>query len=294
MNRTLAWQRPLRFAIAAQIICIQLAALCESRADPPENSTETPTMAASKRSSKSQPFEKEICDFANSYLTFGIKGVNSARINLDARCLWINEKDQTSEEFVLICPCQGEHMYPPAKRGYIQDPPFNFSGVFSKTHNHLIRTLADADVNRDTVEKHTDRFTTLKIDVAVFKKAVELTEDKAIVEATLRNLPLIGRTELQSEDGQFRAIMEYPVTTMNVEPEKNIWQVDTGPVLFPDFNRKAGQLVEQLIPAFTVYDSRTYAEFTLRSIVKLPAGGSVHHYGDIRRLNVKNRLYRGE
>jgi|GEM_PF-877773 len=237
------------------------------------------------------PMADNICDFANSYMTFELRGVNSARINLDARCTCIDAAGGKPEEFVLICPCQGERMY--QEKGLVQDPPFNFSGVFSRTHSHLIRHHADGNVKRDTVEKHEGRFDSVKIEVARFPKAVELTTDQAIVDATLRNLPLVARTEVVSADGRSRAVMEYPVTTMNVEPQKRIWQVDTGPVLFADFDLEAGTRIERMVPGFVVYNRRDYAEWTLRAPVKLPAGDMTYHFTGMRAGKVVSSLYSG-
>lgn len=231
----------------------------------------------------------DLCDFANSYLTFELTGVNSARINLDARCAWI--EDGREEEFLLICPCQGETMYVPTK--LIQEPPFNFLGVFSRTQSRLIRHHADGDVQRDTLENHKGRFDDIRIHLAPFRNAVELEKDSQIVDATLRNLPLIGRTEIASDDGKLRARMEYPITTMNVEPKKQIWQIDTGPILFADFKSAAAQRIEKLIPAFIVCNTRDHAELTLRAKVPLAKGGSTHHYADIRSAKTSTRLYAG-
>lgn len=234
---------------------------------------------------------KEVCDFANSYLTFELRGVNIARIQLDARCQWIDVATGQAEDFVLICPCQGEKMY--QKEDLIQDPPFNFLGVFSATQSHLIRHFADAGAMRDTVENHQGRFDRVRIDIAAFPGAVELVADEEIVQATLGNRPLIARTEVQSADGRSRALMEYPVTTMNVEPGRRLWQVDTGPALFPDFDRQADRRIEKLVPGFIVYNSRGYAEWTLRAPARLPTGGATHHFSDFRRGAVVNRLYSG-
>ncbi len=232
---------------------------------------------------------KEICDFANSHLTFELANVNSARINLDARCTWIEGGEE--EQFLLVCPCQGENMYVP--RNLVKDPPYNFFGVFSGTQSHLIRDLADADTVMDTVENHKGRFDDIRIHLAPFKNAVELTTDQAIVDATLRNLPLIGRTEIKSDDGKISALMEYPITTMNVEPGKKIWQIDTGPILFADFKCNAAQRIEKLVPAFIVCNTREYAELAIRTVVKLPKGGSTHHYADPRGVKTSTSLYSG-
>jgi hypothetical protein len=233
-----------------------------------------------------------ITDFANSHLTFELTGVNVARINLDARCTWVDLATGAAEDFVLICPCQGEKMYVPD--GLIQDPPFNFLGVFSATQSHLIRHHADAAVQRDTVENHQGRFSQVTIALASFPKAIELTTDQQIVEATLKNRPLIARTGMVSADGKTRAVLEYPVTTMNVEPQKNLWQVDTGPVLIPDFERPTARRIERLVPGFIVYNRRDYAEWTLRVPTKLADGGQTFHYSDRRRGTVTHHLFAGQ
>ena len=233
----------------------------------------------------------EVCDFANSYLTFELRGVNSARINLDARCEWVDVATGEREEFVLICPCQAEKMY--LKQDFIQDPPYNFLGVFSRTQSHIIRQFADASVMRDTVELHQGRFDSVKIDLAPFRNAVELTRDKDIVDATLRNLPLIGRTEMASRDGRSRAVMEYPITTMNVEPGNARWQVDTGPALFADFGRDVAERIEKMIPGFIVYNTREYAGWALRTAVRLPKGDATHHFADVRSGAVRSGIYAG-
>jgi len=232
-----------------------------------------------------------LIDFANSWLTFELTGQNTARINIDARCTWIDTASGETEDFVLICPCQGEKMY--QRDGLIQDPPFNFLGVFSAAASHLIRDLADATDERDTVQPHQGRFDKVTIDFGTFPQAAELTTDEMIVKATLANHPLIARTEIAAPDGRCRAVLEYPVTTMNVEPQQNLWQVDTGPVLMPDFAGAAARRIEQLRPGFIVYNRRDYAEWTVRVPVRLAAGGLTHHFADPRRGAVANRLYCG-
>ena len=98
---------------------------------------------------------------------------------------------------------------------------------------------------------------------------------------------------MTSPDGRSRAVMEYPITTMNVEPDKKIWQVDTGPALFADFERPADGRIEKMIPGFIVYNSRNYAEWALRAKVTLPPGGTPHHFADLRRGTIINSIYSG-
>ena len=234
-----------------------------------------------------------VCDFANSYLRWVSRGDrgNRVRINLDARCRWVDKATGETEDFVLICRCQGEAMY--VEQDLILDPPYNFWGVFSETQSHIIRTFADAAAQGDTVEDHASRFDSVTIDIATFGNAVELTTSAEIIEATLGAEPLIARTEIESLDGQIHATMEYPVTTMNVAPERELWQVDTGPVLFPDFEREVEQRIEKLVPGFIVYNTATYAELALYTDVQLAGGGTTLHYANLRAVNVTNRLCSG-
>ena len=41
-------------------------------------------------------------------------------------------------------------------------------------------------------------------------------------------------TQVRNEETGLQAIMEYPVKTMNTNRANDIYQVDTGPVAFPD------------------------------------------------------------
>ena len=235
-----------------------------------------------------------VCDFANSYLRWVSEGGhgNTVRINLDARCRWEDRATGQTEDFVLICRCQGERMY--VEKNLIQDPAYNFWGVFSATQSHNIRTFADAATQGDTVEGHAGRFVSVDIDIETFGNAAELTTPEEIIEATLGAELLVARTEIDSPDGQVHATMEYPVTTMNVAPEHQLWQVDTGPVLFPDFERDAERRIEKLVPGFIVYNTATYAELALYTDVKLASGGTTPHYADRREVSVTNRLCVGQ
>lgn len=235
----------------------------------------------------------EVCDFANSYLRWvdETNHRNTVRISLDARCCWTDGDAGQTEDFVLICRCQGEVMY--VGRGLLGKPPYNFGGVFSATQSYNIRTSADAAVQRDTVEDHVGRFGSVATEVATFEDAVELTTAAEIIEATLSTAPLIARTEIQSSDGRIHVTMEYPVTTMNVSSHRQLWQVDTGPVLFPDLGRETDRRIEKLVPAFVVYNTTAYAEVALYSEVQLTGGGTTRHFADLRAVSAQSRLYAG-
>ena len=81
---------------------------------------------------------------------------------------------------------------------------------------------------------------------------------------------------------------------MNVQIEHNRMQVDTGPVIFPDFSQSVDREIKRLNFAFVCYNNLSVAEFILRQPMKSQRedkGGSLMlEYSDVRRLEVKNEV----
>ena len=86
-------------------------------------------------------------------------------------------------------------------------------------------------------------------------------DNSAIVRATLSNLPLVGQTEIADEATGARAILQYPIKTMNVRPAEgtkpDLFQVDTGPMLVPDFAASPVPDIRRFEPAFVAYNAST-------------------------------------
>ena len=237
----------------------------------------------------------DLCDYANSYLTFTVpNGENTARIQLDARCSIIGP--EYSEEYFLITPCKSESMY--VARDMWQLPNYDFCGIWSRTEYSLLRTYAEHQTGRES-EKDTgriaDRFEEVKIDVRPLSNVRELKTDAEVAEATWANLALIARTHLSDEASGQSAVLEYPIKTMNVRDQSPQFQVDTGPVLWPDFGSNAAERIERLAMAFVAYNTFDYAEFIVRRPTPLSNGerevAQVMHYSEAVSMQARHELY---
>ena len=116
------------------------------------------------------------------------------------------------------------------------------------------------------------------------------------VAATLANRPLVARTAIANDDVGRRAVLEYPIKTMNVTRNPARLQVDTGPLLFPDLATEAGRVIERFAIAHVVYHQRDQAEFILRQPTPVGEGEApvaVTDYSDIRVLSARNELFAG-
>ena len=82
---------------------------------------------------------------------------------------------------------------------------------------------------------------------------------------------------------------------MNFLTNRRRFQVDTGPLLFPDFTRTTDRWITLFAVAHTCYNTFDRAEFILRRptpvIREGVTAGEVMHYSDIRRIPARNRIF---
>ena len=115
-------------------------------------------------------------------------------------------------------------------------------------------------------------------------KGVErLIDFRAVAEASSAGTPIIGRTVLADSGTRLRAELEYPIKTINIRYRPDVYQFDTGPVLFPDLSVHREVWADYLSLAFLAYETRTdgHADFVIESPVPVgpdPGAPRVMHY----------------
>jgi hypothetical protein len=89
-------------------------------------------------------------------------------------------------------------------------------------------------------------------------------------------------------------VIEFPVKTMNVNDINNIYQVDTGPILLPDFEAKKERMVERFQLAFVAYNKPDEAYFVIQEPIPAVSGRAdgpkMSHYSRIVRTDSKNAV----
>jgi hypothetical protein len=235
-----------------------------------------------------------VIDFARSFMTFFLP-VNVARIQFDAACTLTSARTGESHTYYLIAPCRAEEMY--RDRDLFLLPNYEFCGIFSADECLLIRTHWQSDRDNREHGLNTIRFTEVRLDIRTLPTE-ELPDDAAIVAATLANAPLVARTTLRDAASDVVAVIEYPVKTMNVlpvgqqfQPGGPRFQVDTGPILLPDF-ASAARPIERFDLAHIVYNRATQLEAILRRPVPLgPGHAAVTDYSVVQTLPAHTTLF---
>jgi len=127
----------------------------------------------------------------------------------------------------------------------------------------------------------------LRIDL-VQCEAEPLADAAQVVQAVLQNRRLVVRTTI--EQGSYTALLAYPVKTINANERDDVYQTDTGPILFPDLAREPEDLIAGFELAFVAANCPEWVEFLVRVPVEVAGNLRVYHYAKSVRLDVKNEI----
>ncbi|MFN8440471.1 MAG: hypothetical protein U0175_06880 [Caldilineaceae bacterium] len=257
----------------------------------------------------------QIPDFSRSFLTFRIDlqkqpaitvsakppfTLNNARILLEARCLIQDRQTGVTTEYVLGAACKSEQVGVPADIWH--QPNADFCCILSQED---FLTIKSWDKNNKGVMfyppsrgpqperqlgKVVEAFDRVKINLRMVEGEL-LPNVDAIVQATLADELLLGRIEFSALD-RYAVTLDFPIKTINASERDQIYQTDTGPILFPDFSTPFDTIMETFQLAFVAYNSPDWAEFILRVPTPLREDLSVNHYSRTVRLTTKNAIIR--
>lgn len=253
-----------------------------------------------------------VTDFAASFLTFRIDtekkppgtvshqppySLNNARIQLECCCEVTEKSTGWNDKYVLGASCKTERVG--VERDIWTKPNSDFVPIFSSSGFLNLKTYAQAGQDVDLYPpgsgKQTDRqtglheevFDSTRIDI-VDRPGVILNSPREIVEATLANHPLTARTRIESE--RYVAVIEYPVKTMNANERDDVYQTDTGPVLYPDLTAEPEDMLSRFELAFAAFNCFDWVELLVRTETEITEDVSVYHYSRAERHESQNEI----
>ena len=230
-------------------------------------------------------------DYGRSFLS-GVAEWNRVRFWVESRTRIVDTRTGAQEDFLQCASCKSEDTFA-AKDLFLADN-YDFLPIFGPTHGVIFRRKAAASApGRYRDVRPSDKMwdgQTMRLRVA--KGAKLLTTTAAIRRATHAGQPLVAQTEFASESTGLRAIVEYPVKTMNIHDTKDLYQVDTGPVAFPDLARRWERLADSLSLAFAAFNAPGFTDFVLETETPIAGGAArVEHYSKRVTVNGVNRVF---
>ncbi|PYV15037.1 MAG: hypothetical protein DMG07_10675 [Acidobacteria bacterium] len=108
----------------------------------------------------------------------------------------------------------------------------------------------------------------------------------------------MGRTEIRDPSRRKRYLLEYPIGIVSSMREMQRFQVDTGPLLVPDFTSQAEREIDRLEMAYIIYNRFDRAEFILRRPTRITEQSSreaslVLHYAEARQYPARTCILSG-
>jgi hypothetical protein len=215
------------------------------------------------------------------------------RFWVESRARVIDERDGTTEEYYQCGACKSEDTF--ARKNLFYRDNFDFTPIFGTHSTVIFRRKAWLNTNYRTIYP-ADAPWGGTIDHLCFAAQARLLKtNAAILRATIDALPLVAQTEIWNQKAGLRVVLEYPVKTMNINKEKQIYQVDTGPVVFPDVARRRKNLAEAINLAFVAFNVPQFADFVIEAPTAIREQGrkvaTIRHYSKIISLPAANRLY---
>ncbi len=233
-----------------------------------------------------------LLDYGRSFLS-GVAPWNRVRFWIESRTRVIDESTGKHEDFLQCAACKSENTF--ASKDLFQKDNYDFTPIFGPEFGIIFRRKAYLSPNYREVRRAATMWDgqTHRLHEAAGVQA--LSSNASIRKATHEGRPLVAQTEIFDRTNRLRAILEYPVKTMNIHDEKDLYQVDTGPVALPDLSRRNARLVDSISLAFVAFNAPHFADFVVEDVTPIVMGGKeaarVRHYSRLLTLPAENRLY---
>ena len=226
-------------------------------------------------------------DYGRSFV-LGNGPENEVRFWVESRTRIVSEASGQSEDYVQVGSCKSEHTF--ARENLLHEDNYDFLPVFGPEWSVVYRRHADLRDSYREIRRSQEWWNGQQYRLIVGREVEELTSAAAVREATYDAVPIVAQTHVRNEETGLQAILEYPVKTMNTNRANDLYQVDTGPVAFPDLSQRRARHVEALSLAFVVFNAPHFADFVLEAPTRV-GDEQVYHYSKLVSLAAVNRLY---
>ena len=250
--------------------------------------TVTPPQAGAMESD-----DRQSClDYRRSYIC-GTFEFNAVRFWIESRTTIIDSATDERAVFFQCASCKSENTF--GEKDLFLADNYDFMPILGDAHWLIFRRHAgmNPEQYRGTYElPHPwgpPRFLTHE-----GKHVQALNTWEEIRDATALGVPLVSQTELVAPDTSLKAVIECPVKTMNISLEKEMYQVDTGPIAFPDLKQKPDRLIDCLSLAFVAFNQHDFADFVIEQPTPVFESNeeicSIYHYSNPISLSATNRI----
>lgn len=216
---------------------------------------------------------------------------NAVRFWVESRTTLIDAETGTSQVFYQCGACKSEHTF--AEEGLFIEDNYDFLPVLGGRDWLLFRRPCRISDTYRQVK--TDVWGEPVLKLRYGKGVTELRSFEDIRDATAAGRPIVAQTEVRDETTKLSAVIEYPVKTMNISLDNSVYQVDTGPIAYPDLSQRFERAIESLSLAFVAFNVPHFADFIIEQPTPVVQDeqeiAQVYHYSKPFSLPALNRLF---
>lgn len=234
-------------------------------------------------------------DYGRSFL-IGTAPMNEVRFWVESRTRMIDEKTGAIEDYYQCASCKSEDTF--AEQDLFLKDNYDFLPVFGPEYGIIYRRQAWLNEGYKSVVETKNMWDGPLYHLVDGISCTLLETTDAVLETTRSYTPLVAQTEIWNTTTSLRAIIEYPVKTMNTRRSGPDYQVDTGPVLYPDLSVRSERHVDGLTLAFVAFNAPHFADFVLEAPTAAAGPNTspkpevqVYHYSNKMSMKAENRLY---
>ena len=221
---------------------------------------------------------------------------NSVRMWAESRTTVFDPQRQTVRQYVQGAACKSEDTFA-AKDLFLREN-YDFTPIFGRGEVLLIRRWQDVRPRYRDVRARVDVWGDPIFKLVEAEKLTLLDSWEKIRDATMEGRPIIQQTEIHDAATGLRAVIECPTKTMNIgtaDEWSGKYQVDTGPVAFPDLTKRYEQPIDCLRLAYVAFNAPDFADFVIEQPTGVIKDGQevaqVYHYGSPISLPARNLLW---
>lgn len=217
---------------------------------------------------------------------------NAVRFWVESRTMLLDSNGKVTHTFYQCGSCKSENTFAP--KDLFQKDNYDFLPILGEGYALVFRHTSYIQPRYRFIKKVEEMWGVPILKLKIAEPVTVLDTWEKMRDATDAALPLVSQTELQDEKTGMRAIIECPTKTMNIEPKKKLYQVDTGPVAYPDLSKMYDPPIDCLKLAFIAFNAPDFADFVIEKPTPIMKDGKEvaerYHYSNPFSIKAKNTM----
>ena len=217
---------------------------------------------------------------------------NAVRFWVESRTRIIDDREGKWTDYYQCGSCKSEHTF--AKQDLFHKDNYDFLPILGAGQWLVFRRRVGISDRYRSVTPVDGLWGQPVLKLRDASEVTVLETWEQIRDATAAAIPIVTQTEMANSETGLRAIIECPTKTMNVSLTDRLYQVDTGPIAFPDLSKRYDPEIDCLRLAFIAFNAPDFADFVIEQPTTVPRDSGeefqVYHYSNPFSLPAKNRV----